>query len=371
MNRKLSAPLDRRTDLLIATGLLIFIVALTALAAEKLLPERLAFGFDWALHWHVVRGGGLIYIAGNYNPPWTFLWLWPLGWLSFRSSWGVFTVFTLLILILCVPRTAHHRLDLAGLGWLMGSYVTLRQIADGNLTALVIAGCLLVEWSYRQRSDWGLALGVLLLTTKMQESALALAALALSVVWVWPRPRWRRALLIVLLVIAPSLLIWGADWGQALRHISDELFSRPGGGGVTLTAITGLVGQWPWVRLMLSVSILGITAYLTLASPTVFNANKIAALVSASLLLSPYANVLSLTTVLAVGVMALRQRHIWLGTILAAFTSLPLLTVFVTPLPTIPNYYWAVWLVACWSAFCWQLSRQIRSATLAANVSNA
>ncbi len=356
--------LKRGTEILIASGLVIFTGTLTALATDRLPLERLAFGFDWHIFWQMLQGGGLTYTGADaYNPPWTFLWLWPLGQLSFHSSWGLLTLITLLVLILSVPRTAHQHVDLVGLGWLLGSYLTLRQMADGNLAALMIGGCLLLQWSYQRQSAWAFAAGVLLVTAKMQESVLVLFVLAIGVVRLWPPPRWLAALLLILAIVVPSLWLWGEAWLGNLLRLPVSHVSRAGG-GVTLRAITELIPNSIWLRLALGGGILALTLYLALADVALFDSNKVAFLLTASLLLSPYAGELSLASVLALGVIPLRQRHLGLGTGLAALSALPLLYVAWVPLTTLPGYYWALWLVGCWSAFGWQLARQIKPLTL-------
>jgi hypothetical protein len=343
--------------LFVASGLLVRFF-------EGLPIEGTSLGIDWRGLWSGIQGGTLRYGTGLCNPPWSILPVLPLGFLSFRASWGLLTLATLGTLVASVPRTSSHKIRWLSVLLLITSYPALRHVADGNLEGLVIAGLLLVLYGYHAGSPWALAAGTLLATAKMQETWLLMVALAIYVIGTWSPRRWAASALVVAIGVVPGMLWLGRDWLNAV-------IATPQRGSImdsSLSAAVSRLGLPSWVFGSLWVAVLAATLYIVLAGQRSISRQKAGFLISASLLLSPYAAGNSFLTVLAIGIIPVAQSRPLIGMMLIALTNLPYFTL---ASPDVWFWwsatYWTALLLLTWIVFAWQLyrleSRRYRSNT--------
>lgn len=303
-------------------------VGFVVLAARLPALETLLFGYDWHNYWAMFQSGRPVYSGVDiFNPPWTILMLWPLAALPFRESWAVFTLLSLAILVGSLPRRPAGRLDLAAAGLLFSNYWVLRTLADGNLPAVVVAGCGLLWLGWRASSPAALAAGVLLVTAKYQESWLVVGGLGVLVLKTWPARRWAPAVLLILALAGPSLIWLGADWfhnlfpAAALSGAVDRMHSN-----ITLLAALRRAG-WPAsAQIALWAGVLAVTLVSVSRRPRAFSRGRLGLWVAASLLLAPYATGSSLTTLWAAAVLPLARTHWALAVLSAAVGWGPFLT---------------------------------------------
>jgi hypothetical protein len=333
--------------LLVASGLLVRFF-------EGLPIEGTSLAIDWRGLWLGIRGGTLRYGTGLRNPPWSLLPVLPLGFLSFRASWGLLTLATLGTLVASVPRTSSHKIRWLSVFLLITSYPALRHVADGNLEGLVIAGILLVEYGYHAVSPWALAAGTLLATAKIQETWFLMAALAIYTIRTWSPRRWAASSLVVAIVVVPCMLWLGRDWLIAV-------IDMPQRGSImdsSLSTTLSRLGLPFWVLVSLWAGVLVATLYVVLTGHWSVSREKAGLLISASLLLSPYSAGNSFLTVLAIGIIPLSQSRPLIGMILIALANLPYFTLAA---PDVWFWwsatYWTALLVLTWIVFAWQLYR--------------
>ncbi len=341
-----------------ALALVLLAAAAAALlwAAERLpLLDTLVFGYDWHNYWAMVQGGWPDYGAVDvFNPPWTVLLLWPLAALPFKTGWAALTLLTLAVLVASVPRRADGRLDYWLLAALFTSYWVLRQLAEGNLAGLMVAGVLLLLSGLERRDPWRLAAGGLLATAKYQESWLLLLIVAGLVARTWPARRWLTAAGLGLAAVTPSLLLLGGPWLHKLltpAGFSPNIARLTG--NISLTALTVLPGFPPWGAAVASVIVLAATGWVVWRSAPAFSRLTAGFLIAASLLTAPYTGGASLTTLLAVGWLPFWRGCFWPGLALWAFANLslwPLDPAVVWRWPDVPQVFLILWLWAALGA---------------------
>lgn len=344
--------MDAKRSAKIAAAVLLLAVAAYLLMAffERLPIEGTTLAMDWRGLWMALQGGTLKYGTGLRNPPWSILPLLPLGLLTFRAGWGLLNFITIAVLVASVPRSSSTKLWWLGTALLATSFLTLRQLADGNFEGLVIAGILLVLHGYRTLKPWILAAGMLLATAKPQETWLLVACLAVYVLRTWPLKKGLAAGLVTGLVMTLTLAWFGRDWWNAMTGI-------PQRGSVmdcSLLAAVGRLGLPTWVFIVSGGGLLAATLYVVWADRPTIEREKAGMLIAASLLLSPYAAGNSFLTVLAVGIIPLLQSRPAAGAILVALADLPYLFL---PVPDIrfrwSTYYWTALLIVTWGVFAW------------------
>lgn len=326
--RKLSKPLEYG----IVAVLLAVAATILVVAAERLtLLDSGVFGYDWHLFWTTVRSGVPDYSQLDvFNPPWTQLMLVPFGQLSFKASWALWTLVSLSVFVLAVPQRAKGQAWPLGLLLGVGSFWTLRALADGALEAFVIAGALVLLWAWREQRPIWLGVGLVLATSKYQETwllALGVAALALRF---WRPATWARAAAVCAAVMVPSLIWLGPSWWARLTHGAQGVGFSPNiarlGSNVSLQALGGVPG-WPaaatWIVWAL---VLVATAVTLWQRARGLETRSLGLLVVTSMLLAPYVGLLSLASliVLVLVPMILRQR--WIGLALIAWANVPYLT---------------------------------------------
>jgi hypothetical protein len=335
--------------------------------------DSLVFGYDWHNYWVMYQGGWPDYGRVDvYNPPWTVLMLWPVGALPFTLGWSVLASATIGVLILSVPRLPSGKADIGATLALLFTFWTLRQIAEGNLALLTIGGGVLVLSGWQAQSPWRVAAGLLLITAKYQEGWLLLIALGWSILRTWPARRWQTLAGLVLLVVAPSVLMLGADWlGNLLPasgglQFSAKISRLPG--NISLTALTGLPGPWPLLRPLAWLLVFGGTIYVAMKSGPGLSREKIGLLLTASMLLAPYTGGMSLVTALAMGGILVLQHSLPQGLVLLLAYNV----VYISALPSLapflpsalswvvydrPDYFQMFTLLLTWLFLGWRVYR--------------
>lgn len=283
-----------------------------------LLPiENTSLALDWKGIWLGIKGGKIQYGTGLRNPPWSLLPILPLGLLPFRISWALISILTILALILSVPQSSNRWFLLLGGLILVTSFPSLQHLADGNLEAIVIIGIMLSLYGYNSDKPIPLGIGILLCSAKPQESALFLLVIGIGSLRRWPFRKVCSYLAIVIIVIAPSMLIAGEEWLQAFRGIEQ----RGSIMDVSLVASMNRLNIPAWTILISWLVLLLVTLRLAFIKGDSFSRIKAGFLISASLLLSPYAAGNSLLTVLAIGTLPLLMKHPLAGILLFATTD--------------------------------------------------
>lgn len=357
----------RLREFLIA-GSLLGVTAVLFVWATRVLPvDGVVFGYDWHNYWVMMQTGWPNYgLVDVFNPPWSLLMLWPLAQLPFRESWAVLTFMTLLVLVVTLPWSAGKKTALMAGLLLLTSFITLRHLADGNLGALVVGGGSLLVVGWRKQWPGCLALGVLLVTAKYQESWLLLLALGWYLWRAWSVRALGAAAALTLAVVGPSLWLLGEAWLARLIIAAPEStlgvkfassIARPGG-NISLNAFGEVLGAMPWLLGVLQLAVLGWTAYLVMRSRAELSSEKLGMLLTASMLLAPYAGGLSLLTALALGAGPLfTWQAIWAGGLIG-LTHLPYLFIALNVsdvAPRWPEWYWTVVLLLIWGTCGWRV----------------
>jgi hypothetical protein len=346
---------------------LLLLAALTLVVAffERIPIEGTTLAIDWTAIWTGVQGGRPHYETGMAPAPWAVVLLIPLGWLSLRASWGVMSLVTLGVLAASVAAslpaagaqaTAERRTRWLGILLLTASYLSLRQLADGNIEALVIGGILLVLHGYARRNEWTLAAGIVLGTGKLQETWLLMLVLGAYLLWTWPAAHWLRAAALVAAVVVPCLLWFGRDW---LTFVSN-FPSRGALFDTSLGAASYRLGLPQWLTLGAWAVVAALTIVAAVRDSARLGREKAGMLVAASLLLAPYSAGNSFLTVLAIGIMPLLVLGRPAGVILYLLSEAPLLASRDIQFRLLA-YYWTALLLLCWGlllARLWQARRQ-------------
>ncbi|HRF49069.1 MAG TPA: glycosyltransferase family 87 protein [Anaerolineales bacterium] len=325
---------SRPIELVIVALLLALAGGVLVVAAERLpLLDSGVFGYDWHLFWSTVRTGVPDYSQLDvFNPPWTQLMLVPFGLLSFKASWALWTLITLSVFVLAVPQRDGGQAWPLALVLGMGSFWTLRALADGALEAFVVAGALVMVWAWRTRRPFWLGVGVLLATAKYQESWLLVLGAGVLCLRDWRPAQWARALTLVVGVAVPTLAWLGPAWFARLTHGAQGVGFSPNiarlGSNISLTALGGIAG-WPaaatWV---ITILVLIATAATLWARSRALGTRTLGLLLSASMLVAPYVGLLSLASLVLLVLLPLMRRRRWVGLALIAWANLPYLTAF-------------------------------------------
>lgn len=328
--RKLSRPVEYA----IVAALLAVAAGVLVVAAERLtLLDSGVFGYDWHLFWTTVRSGVPDYSQLDvFNPPWTQLMLVPFGQLSFKASWALWTLTSISIFVFAIPRRVDGQAWGLGLLIGIGSFWTLRALADGALEAFVVVGALVIVWAIRSRRPIWLGLGLVLATSKYQETWLLAIAVGVWCLRYWRPAQWGKTLATVAVIVVPTLAWLGPSWIARLTHGADGLGFSPNiarlGSNISLQALGGIAG-WPAAAtLALWIVILGVTAVTFWFRARTVETRVAGLLIATSMLLAPYVGLLSLASLVIIVLLPLWQRHRWIGLGLLFWANLPYVTAF-------------------------------------------
>jgi len=339
------------SNFLLAGGLLGIAVALFIFFFQILPVDGTSFGIDWRGIWLGIQRGLPSYGTGLRNPPWSLIPLLPLGLLSFRNSWAILTLATLATEVISVPRKSSKRVDWPLTIFLVTSYPSVRNIADGNLELLPIAGVLLTLFAYRTRKPWLMAIGFLLASAKPQETWLFLAVLALFVLRTWPLKRLLPAAIGISTTVIITMMFFGRDWISALVGIEQR------GSIMDISLLSTLARlQLPscviwgiWITIFFT------TLYIVFSTGYLMDYQKAGLLISASLLLSPYAAGNNLLAIVAIGVVPMFRSDFKSAMLLGVLVNLPYLAVTQSSIRfSYGAFYSTVVLLIAWCVFAWK-----------------
>jgi hypothetical protein len=287
----------RNSQWLIALGVIIIASAAFVILFERIPIEGTSLGIDWHSIWSGMNRGRPLYGSWMVTPPWIILAILPLAFISFQASWGIVLLITMGAVILSIPRT-QNRIAFTLMALLMGTaFSHLRHAADGNLEGLIILGVLAILWAFGRGDPYAMAVGIFLASAKVQVTWLLLLFVLGSMVVRWPWRRW----LITLGLVGASIgigLIWrGREWVQTLWVVRE--LSQPV--DISLWAAAPRLGLPSWLAILIALVVLAISVGAMRSGRWSVSREKAGVLVSASLLVAPYAAGNSLLSSLVVG----------------------------------------------------------------------
>ncbi len=286
---------------------------------EQLPLENTSLGIDWKTTYAVIQGGTLQYKFGVPYPPWAMIAVLPLGWLSFRQSWGMLVIGTIIILVVSVPRFRRKPVYWAGILLLCASFSSLRHIADGNLEGFIIASVLLILHGFVSKNWWVLGVGIILATLKIQETWLLLLTLAFYLMRSWPVRHWLTIGAGVAAVIVLSLIWKGADWWDSFAAFP----TRNSIMDSSWIAASQRLG-WPgWGTAVVWLIVAALVAWVIFTTGPSLSREKATLLLAGSMVLAPYAAGNSVLTILAIGVIPLLFTRPLVGIGLLILDNIP------------------------------------------------
>lgn len=366
MLSRLSPDRQKFTALLLLAVCILISAYLFLLAFRRLPVDNTTLGLDWRTIWEGIQRGQVTYgntrdvIGGLYTPPWGILLLLPLGFLSFKDSWALFSFISTLLLILSVPRLKNNRLDFPAILLLVLSFPALRNLADGNMESLVITGIVLVMSAYNLNRPWLLAIGLLLATIKFQETWLFCLVALILILKNWSRPQLVRVFALLGGVVTFSMLLWGEAWLRALLGNpagTPGLSSAMGRGSlidITLAAALSRLGVPAWLigGAWAALFLLTLGSLFYAPPKQALGWQHATLLVASSMLLAPYLSGNSVLTLTAVGIIPLFQQNRAAGLFALLLVNLPYLAnremMF-----WYSSYYWSMLLLLMW-ILAWQ-----------------
>jgi hypothetical protein len=279
--------------------------------------------------------------------------LWPITTIPLAVSWALWSFALLAVLLAAASVGSARRQRAAAILLLCTSYPAVRQLIDGNIELLIIAGALLIVWALPRRQPLAFAAGVLLAAAKVQESWLLLIAAGGLAYVQWG---FRAALKAYALAAVPVLaaLLWrGADWWAALQRFPFAGTSIDA--SFRATSARNSLPEWLFIASWLAVLA---ATLLVLRRGGVLGRAEAGALVVAGLLLAPYAASNSVLTPLALAAPSLFVRRPWLGAGLFALADLPyLLLGDVAWRFNAESNYWTLFLLVLLAASLWETSK--------------
>ena len=191
------------------------VLAAVVLSLGLILSHILAPGYDlYGLFYPAVRDvwrGQFTYARWPLftNPPWVLLLLLPLGIFSVEMAHGLLVVITLLALV-WVMR--DYRRFLASYLLCVISAPMFALVWLGQLEALSFLGAIIGYRGVTRRKPWQLALALLLLLAKPQETGVIIVLLLIGSARLWKPIEWGRIVGLVLIVLVGSSIWLGFDW---------------------------------------------------------------------------------------------------------------------------------------------------------------
>ena len=328
-------------------------------AFRQIPVENTSLGLDWYTIWTGIQNGVISFgvpeneIGGMYTPPWGLFFLIPFGFLSFKDSWAIFSLITITILVLSVPKK-NERLDFVGIILLVTSFPAMRNLADGNLESIVIGGIILTGLGYQRKNPYLTALGILLASIKFQETWLYCFFLIYLIIRYWPFSKQVQMFLISGSVFILSMLFWGTDWIEAVFFSQNDgigLSSTMGRGSIidiTMAASLNRLGIPGWFIWIMWILVLSLTIYLVFQFKNIkLERGFMVILLTASMLLAPYVSGNSFLTIVAIGIIPLLQSNKLIGITLLVLTNAPYLA-STEMLFNYQSYYWTFLLLVVW-----------------------
>ncbi len=349
LHRWLRNPTVERGIFVLGLGLALLMFILFAM---QLPIEDARLAFDWKMLWGAMQNGHLrLGAPGIVNPPWSVIFVMPLGFLSLRASWGVMMFILLASLLASVPTNAPKLMRLLATLLLVTSYPSLRNFADANFEPISVAGTLLTLYSYRQKRPYLLALGVLLATIKPQSTFLLMVVLGVYIVQTMPLRFILQAGAPVLAIVVASLVWKGHEWWGSITPLDPV--------GISLPARLYDLGAPPISVWGAQIIVAAITLIIAWKGSRELSPNQAGMALAASLLVSPYANGHALIILMATSLTPLFLEKPLLGGALfllydAGFLSLRRGGFVDTPM----FYYLSAVLLVTWLIFAYYAARE-------------
>ena len=199
----------------------------------------------------------------NRNPPWSLLFFLPLRFLSYRTAYALWTIFSLLIIAGCARKlwqlyTPEPSLLPAVIALLFGPTICLLTV--GQSTILALLGITIFLSALSQKRDWVAGAALLLITVKPHIALIFLLALAL---WSVYRKRWAiwggaaAALAMSTLIILSINSAILSQYSAFVQMFSQERLVYPNLGGLVYTA----TGIYPLAFLPEVLAVLWLSVY--------------------------------------------------------------------------------------------------------------
>ncbi len=286
--------------------ILILLACIVIYVGLRLLPlDQTSIAIDWKGIWLGLKGGKIHYGTGIRNPPWSLLPVVPLGLLPYFESWLLISMVTLIVMVVSVPHSSKWYVRLSSAILLSTSFPAVRHLVDGNLEALIILGVLMLLSGYASHNPLISAFGFLLSSAKPQETWIFLLLITIRTFSHWKVKEIIVYFAVIISIVIPTMLMYGSEWVSSFVGI-------PQMGSImdsSLIASMGRLGIPSWGTFLIWVVIFALTLFLYFMNRDCFSRIQAAFLVSASLLLSPYAAGNSLVTIVAIGIIPLLFKY--------------------------------------------------------------
>ncbi len=331
-----------------------FALALFIWLAYRIDFEANWFAVDWKMKWPLMQGGRVQWSGDLSNPPWTVIFFLPLGFLPQRVGWAVMAFVTAAALVLAVPQSQTRKgkyvaLILAAIL----SFPALRNYADGNIDGLLLLGLLLLIEGYRREKPIVLGLGILLATIKPQAVLLLVVILPLYLIQSKPASFYLKAGAFALAAAVVSFLLMNPrGWLEAVFGVTQRTY------GIALSALLIPLNAPPAILWLLRAAIILITLAVAYFGDRTLTGPKIALLVAASLIVSPYSGALTLVVVVALGVIPLMITRPAIGYTLYALYTLPVFFFWRLPVP-VQDTIWGGLLLIGWGVLAALLGKPL------------
>ncbi len=345
---------------LLFTAALCTSVALIFITFINTLPFDISsIAIDWKGIRRGLSGGSIQYGTGLRNPPWSLIVLLPLGLLSYRSGWGILILATIASEVVSVPREMRRGLRISIAVLVVITYQSLRNMMDGNLEILPIVGLLSVFSALRKENPWILALGFLLASAKPQTTWILLPVIAIYLIRIWPRGKILRTLAVILPIVTVTMVLYGKDWLESMLLIEHR-------GSIMDVSLFAALSRLEFSSIVIWLiwgAILCITLLIIYHAHEFIDRRMAGFLISAGLLLAPYAAGNSLVTLFAIGVVPLFVTDKIPATTLSIVFNIPYLFIRDNSLRFWYGAYYATFvLFLSWIIFAWKFIDLARTA---------
>lgn len=299
--------------------------------------------FDWKASFH-----GAFWLK-NFGwdtrpfrtPPWSIPFFLPITALSFNTSWSLMMYFTTLMIVAAMPRPRSTRLWIAGILLLAIAYPTVRNYIDVNLEAYVILGVLLTLYAYNNKRPLLLGVAVLIATIKPQSVFLLMIVLGIYILQSFQRKDILKFGLLVAIIFGITMLLWAKAWLGSVDSMH---------GGISLKAGLDSMSLPTFLVVFVQITIAIVTLLIALQGDKQLSRMKAGLLITASVMVAPYANGTSLMSILAIAVTALFIKRPLLGLLIFIIYSLPYTNILGTTLLDSP-VFWMFALLLVWVIF--------------------
>jgi hypothetical protein len=195
-----------------AKGLgLILAVIVSAVIFSRILPPAYDFHGVYYPAVQDLAAGRFSYATspGFLNPPWALLMLAPLSWLEADLARAMLVAVTLVVMFWAMRdyRRFKFSFPLAAISMPMLAVIWL-----GQVEVFALAGALVAYRAVQQRRAWWLAIGLLLMLIKPQETWIIVGWVLVSSARQWSKIDWLKIGLPVAIVVGVTSVWLGTGW---------------------------------------------------------------------------------------------------------------------------------------------------------------